>query len=173
MNKSNDEVRRNFLKTLKSRNLLSEKPSIKEQTSNSNPSLWPIFNSILVMIFDWDDTLLCTTFLGRLNSLVDLEYRDREKTILNKIDCTAVSLNPLKLQFIDWNRTLCYWSHANLEIQWSSRTQLRTGWSIQVDCSCRKHMRHSSRRKLRSSQPEVIMKEGSLEMPKDGNMRPS
>jgi hypothetical protein len=44
------------------------------------------------MIFDWDDTLLCTTFLGRLKSLVDLEYRDREKTILNKIDCTAVSL---------------------------------------------------------------------------------
>ena len=39
MNKSNDEVRFNFLKTLKSRNLLSEKPSVKEQTSKINQSL--------------------------------------------------------------------------------------------------------------------------------------
>lgn len=33
MNKSDDEVRQNFLKTLKSRNMLSDQPSIKEQTS--------------------------------------------------------------------------------------------------------------------------------------------
>ena len=33
MNKTNDEVRRNFLNTLRNRNILSEKPSIKEQTS--------------------------------------------------------------------------------------------------------------------------------------------
>lgn len=33
LNKTNDEVRMNFLKTLKSKKILSDKPSVKEQTS--------------------------------------------------------------------------------------------------------------------------------------------
>ena len=65
------------MKTLKTNKILSDKPSIKEQN---------------IIIFDWDDTLLCTTFLGRLKDIVELKWREKEKMILNRIDQTACNL---------------------------------------------------------------------------------
>jgi len=64
--KPNDEVRSNYLKTLQARKILTNKPAVKEQN---------------IIIFDWDDTLLCTTFLGRLNGIVELKWREKEKMI--------------------------------------------------------------------------------------------
>lgn len=75
--KPNDEVRSNYLKTLQARKILTNKPAVKEQNSNFNISL----TYIIVIIFDWDDTLLCTTFLGRLNGIVELKWREKEKMI--------------------------------------------------------------------------------------------
>ena len=76
-----DECRLWYLKTLKMHKILSDTPSIKEQKSSPGSA---------VIIFDWDDTLICTTYLGKMKGLVDMSISDQDRRILAKIDQTAV-----------------------------------------------------------------------------------
>ena len=57
--KTDDQIRRNYLDKLIRNNILRTNPSKKQQS---------------LIIFDWDDTLLCTTFLGSLG-FIDLDQQ--------------------------------------------------------------------------------------------------
>ena len=87
MNKTHDEVRNKFLKTLQVKQkmpaMFSPKPPVKEQKSRllCNP----------VIIFDWDDTLFCTSFLSSLNHNRKSELGTKEKLLFKKVDESAVS----------------------------------------------------------------------------------
>lgn len=86
MNKTHDEVRSKFLKTLqvkqKMPGVFSPKPPVKEQKSRR------LSNSVI--IFDWDDTLFCTSFLSSLNHTRKSELGTKEKLLFKKVDESAV-----------------------------------------------------------------------------------
>lgn len=72
-----DDCRLWYIKTLMARKVFSDTPSIKQQK---------------IIIFDWDDTLLCTTHLGKMQGLVNMNISDRDRKILDKTDQTALEL---------------------------------------------------------------------------------
>jgi hypothetical protein len=86
MNKSDDEVRNNFLKTLqvkqKMPEIFSPKPHAKEQKSKRG--------LILVIIFDWDDTLFCTSYLSSLGYNRKSDLSEKEHLLFKKVDESAV-----------------------------------------------------------------------------------
>lgn len=86
MNKTDDEVRHNFLKTLqvkqKMPEIFSPKPHTKEQKSRR---FLPI-----VIIFDWDDTLFCTSYLSSLGYNRRSDLTEKEKLLFKKVDESAV-----------------------------------------------------------------------------------
>ena len=54
----------------------------KAETSEKDISI-VLFSLILVFIFDWDDTILCTSFLS---SMQFLEINNDAKNLLKKLD---------------------------------------------------------------------------------------
>lgn len=75
--KTDDQIRRNYLDKLIRNNILRTNPSKKQQS---------------LIIFDWDDTLLCTTFLGSLG-FIDLDQQILDQ--LKPLDDSAVCFKPI------------------------------------------------------------------------------
>ena len=75
--KTDDQIRRNYLDKLIRNNILRTNPSKKQQS---------------LIIFDWDDTLLCTTFLGSLG-FIDLDQQILDQ--LKPLDDSAVYFKPI------------------------------------------------------------------------------
>lgn len=84
--RSEDDCRIWFIKTLMMKKMFSDSTSIKEQK---------------IIIFDWDDTLLCTTYLGKMQGLVENHISDKDKRILIKTDETASKLLEKSVKFGD------------------------------------------------------------------------
>lgn len=115
--RTEDDCRLWYIKTLMMKKIFNAAP-IKEQKSNRGVTL--------VIIFDWDDTLLCTTFLGKMAGLVDNAISEKDRQILAKTDETAVpnilpSANYLK-------------SPSNTATLSSSPTQRKVGLSTAANC---------------------------------------
>jgi hypothetical protein len=124
LNKHNNEVRSNFLKNLKTKGLLSN-PKQREQNSKKIFGL-----KILVIIFDWDDTLLCTTFLSRLNGIIETKWREKEKMILNRIDQTA---SALLTRACDYGEPFIITNAARGWVEYSSKLFMPTVHQVLID----------------------------------------
>ena len=48
-----------------------------------------IFNNIF--IFEWDDTLLCTTYLISTGSLNEIEIKKKDKEIISNLDILVLN----------------------------------------------------------------------------------
>jgi hypothetical protein len=84
--RTEDDCRLWYIKTLMMKKVFSDSPSIKEQK---------------IIIFDWDDTLLCTTFLGKMAGLVDNTISEKDRKILAKTDETAFKLLDKSVRYGD------------------------------------------------------------------------
>ncbi|KRW98490.1 hypothetical protein PPERSA_03321 [Pseudocohnilembus persalinus] len=74
INRTNDEIRQNYLNKLIKNNILKKEPSKKQQT---------------IIIFDWDDTLLCTSYLGNLG-FIDLPVEVNSQ--ITQLDISASNI---------------------------------------------------------------------------------
>eukprot|EP01017_Pseudomicrothorax_dubius_P037857 TRINITY_DN5603_c0_g1_i3.p1 TRINITY_DN5603_c0_g1~~TRINITY_DN5603_c0_g1_i3.p1 ORF type:complete len:331 (+),score=48.08 TRINITY_DN5603_c0_g1_i3:51-1043(+) len=81
--KSHDEVRRSYLSKLMNMGIINDKPSKKEQT---------------VIIFDWDDTLICTTYLSCSGYI---EYPMEDIPELRNLNNSAARLLELATTYSD------------------------------------------------------------------------
>jgi hypothetical protein len=79
VSRSHDQVRQGYLDKLLANKILKMEPSKKFQSSNNSHDL--------VVIFDWDDTLLCTSYLSGFQFL---ELSPDAKTLVKSLDDYAV-----------------------------------------------------------------------------------
>ena len=77
-----------FLKTKKIRDSYYNKLIIKGQWNPLKKD--KIFNNIF--FFDWDDTLLCTSYLIQIGALNDMQINQKDKEIMSNLDNLAFTL---------------------------------------------------------------------------------
>ena len=77
-----------FLKTKKIRDSYYNKLIIKGQWNPLKKE--KIFNNIF--FFDWDDTLLCTSYLIQIGALNDMQINQKDKEIMSNLDNLAFTL---------------------------------------------------------------------------------
>jgi len=98
--KSDDEMRSGYINRLMNMKLINKAPTKKHQT---------------MIIFDWDDTLLCTTFLGSLGFL------DIPAEILATLKPLDESAAKLLIKSVGYGDTFIITNSAEGWVQYSSK----------------------------------------------------
>lgn len=152
--KSAEEIRNRYINKLIQMGIMKEGPSKKYQHRNSSLSS--------VFIFDWDDTLLCTSYLSALH-FVDLT--PEIKQVLTRLDEMVIKLLELTLQrgevFIITNATEGW-------VQYSSKLYFCINSVI-----CPRLIQSSTLRRSRSFLLGLDMESNSLVTMGAGKLKPS